>query len=113
MQGSAGRAANEHVKQALAGQKFLARQVGGYSDDGQNQLYCSLRRLGFGVWGWGLGMSFAMTLLFRFQAANYDLACMTFLWSTVCLTAVICSVAGYFMGSGMWVANEELRRRGV
>jgi hypothetical protein len=69
--------------------------------------------LGFGVWGWGLWMSFAMTLLFRFQAANYDLACMTFSWSTVCLTAVICSVAGYFMGSGMWVANEELRRRGV
>jgi hypothetical protein len=64
----------------------------------------------YGVWGWGLSMFFAMTLLFRFQAANYDLACMTFSWSTVCINAVIFSVAGYFMGSGMWVANEGSRR---
>ena len=55
----------------------------------------------YGVWGWGLSMFFAMTLLFRFQAANYDL---------VCINAVIFSVAGYFMGSGMWVANEGSRR---
>ncbi len=61
----------------------------------------------YGVLGWGLWMFFPMTLLFHFQAANYDLACMTFSWSTVCINAVIFSVAGYFMGNGMWVANEE------
>jgi hypothetical protein len=55
-------------------------------------------------------MFFAMTLLFHFQAANYDLACITFSWSTVCVNAMIFSVAGYFMGSGMWVANEASRR---
>ena len=61
----------------------------------------------YGVWGCGC---FAMTLLFHFQAANYDLACITFSWSTVCVNAMIFSVAGYFMGSGMWVANEASRR---
>ena len=49
MQGSDGRSANEHVKQALAGQKFLASQVGGYSGYGKVQLYYSLRRFGLGA----------------------------------------------------------------
>ena len=64
----------------------------------------------YGVLGWGLWMFVAMSLFFHYQAANYDLACMTFSWSTVCINAVIFSVAGYFMGSGMWVANEGSRR---
>ena len=64
----------------------------------------------YGVLGWGLWMFFAMTLFFHFQAANYELDCMTFSWSTVWINAVICSVGGYFMGSGMWVANEVSRR---
>ena len=64
------------------------------------------------VLGWGLWMFITVTLFFHFQSANYDLACMTFSGSKVFTNAVICSVAGYFMGSGMWVANEASRRGG-
>ena len=49
MQESDRRAANEHVKQALGGQKFLSNQVGSYPDDGENQLYYSLRCFGLGT----------------------------------------------------------------
>ena len=64
----------------------------------------------YGVLGWGLWMFITVTLFFHFQSANYDLACMTFSWSKVCINAVIFSVAGYFMANGTWVANEEFRR---
>ena len=37
------------LSKLFGGQEFLARQVGGYPGDGQNQLYYSLRRLGLGV----------------------------------------------------------------
>ena len=66
--------------------------------------------LRYGVLGWGLCMFYTLTLFSHYQTANYDLACMTFSGSKVFTNAVICSVAGYFMGSGMWVANEASRR---